>query len=164
MKNDSRDKYFIVVAIALALLFVALYFRIGQAPAVSSLDKTFNVTRIVITHGNTTSMYYVYIAQNLYQQELGYMNQTSLGDCAAHSPCLGMLFQFQNTSDYCFWMENTEIPLKQVWISQNGTVIYEANATPYSVQNICHVGISVLETSPNQAIAPGDKITVLLTG
>ena len=161
MKGKNRGQYIGIIVIALAVLLALIYFNVGKQPIPYSLDKTFNVITIALIHNGQTTDYYAYIAQNLPQQEQGYMNQTSLGNCNGHSPCVGMLFLFKNTSNYCFWMENTEIPLRQSWISQNGTVVYATDATPYSIQSICSVGIAVLETSPNQSIIAGDKVVVV---
>ena len=71
-----------------------------------------------------------------------------------------MLFAFSNYSNVCFWMENTEIPLKQIWIAANGSVVNESDAVPYSTALICHNGKAVLETSPASSIRMGDKIRV----
>lgn len=46
-------------------------------------------------------------------------------------------------------MANTQIPLEQSWILQNGTVDYIKNATPYNLNNTCAYGRYVLETPPN---------------
>ena len=164
MKKVQQEKYFITIAAAIVLLVSLSYFAAGFVPP-SPLDKSFNITQISVIYINGTtfkpqyvSKYWAYVAENLSQQREGYMNQPSLGDCGGRSPCIGMLFQFHNTSDYCFWMKNTEIPLKQIWIAQNGLVVYTANAAPYSTQNICYIGTSVLETATNSSIVAGDRV------
>ncbi len=129
----------------------------------SSLDGNFPVDQISITSGNYSSSGFVYLAVNNSQQVRGYMNQTNLGDCDSRSPCLGMDFLFSNYSVRCFWMKNTRIPLKQVWVNANGIVIAEFNATPESTSVVCQYGESVLEVSPNMSIPFGAKVDLSST-
>ncbi|MFI5412555.1 MAG: DUF192 domain-containing protein [Candidatus Micrarchaeales archaeon] len=157
-KNKNTVAVLFLIAIAVILL---LYFKSQQQiPQLSSLDQSFNVIKLNVSIGNSSSVYYAYIASTLQQQEQGYMNQTSIGDCGSRSPCLGMLFLFNNQSYLCFWMHNTEIPLNQLWIAANGTVTYEYVGQPYSNNTICYNAIEVLETLPNQRIPLGSKIRI----
>ncbi len=70
----------------------------------------------------------------------------------------GMLFVYTSEQPLCFWMENTEIPLKQVWINAAGSVVAVYNATPYSTNSVCSNGEYVLETLPNSSIGLGYNI------
>ena len=70
----------------------------------------------------------------------------------------GMLFVYTSEQPLCFWMENTEIPLKQVWINPAGSVVAVYNATPYSTNSVCSNGEYVLETLPNSSIGLGYNI------
>ncbi|MCL5433951.1 MAG: DUF192 domain-containing protein [Candidatus Marsarchaeota archaeon] len=91
--------------------------------------------------------YYVYVAATLPLQLHGYMNSSSLGNCNNKSPCLGMLFLFNKTQNICMWMNNTKIPLEQIWFNSAGDIVNETAAHPYSVNNICNYGQFVLETN-----------------
>jgi hypothetical protein len=42
----------------------------------------------------------------------------------------GMLFVFQQSSPYGFWMKNTLIPLDMIWIDQNQKIIDIQQAIP----------------------------------
>lgn len=169
-KKSSMNRTRWIFAIVLSIAILA-YVQYSQPPTtihqlqLSTLDSIFNVTNVTVQYpagqntSNSTS-YYAYFAQTTAQQELGYMNQTWIGDCNMHAPCLGMVFDIGNQSNICFWMKNTEIPLKQIWISNTGTVTYIYNGIPYSTVSICSPGTYVLETSINSTIAPGDIITI----
>lgn len=56
----------------------------------------------------------------------------------------GMMFVFQRSADECFWMSNTQIPLRQAWIESN-VIVYVYSATPYSTASKCYNGDEVLE-------------------
>lgn len=157
----------IIAAIAIVLLcaFVVVYYWQVVAtipPNGASLNREFEVTQISITQQNATSDYYAYLALNQSQQQLGYMNQTSLGNCNGHSPCIGMLFLFSGENTYCFWMKNTEIPLEQIWFNTN-TETHVYTGQPYSTATACYPGFAVLETSPGFAIAPNATLRVNVT-
>ncbi len=143
----------------MAILFIYLWFQ-QNAPQPSSLDRTFNVIKLNISINGISSTYYAYLASSLPQQEQGYMNQTSIGDCNYHSPCVGMLFLFSNQSNECFWMENTEISLNQIWIAWNGTAEYEYIGQPYSTNAVCYNATAILETLPSQKIPLGSRIKI----
>lgn len=129
-----------------------------HTPAVQNLDSAFNVTQLSISSVGSTSNYWAYVASTYSQQTEGYMNQSSLGDCHGKNPCIGMVFTSTSYNSMCFWMKNTLIPLKQVWVAPNGTITAIYNATPLSTSVVCHMGSMVLETSPSQDINSSDVI------
>ena len=159
MKKESKSNeisFFIVLialGVALAVIFLVQHPGTVGIQSNTPLDKTFPVGSIAIG----SVKYYVYLAKTLPQQEQGYMNQTTIGDCNGNSPCLGMLFVFNNVSTECFWMKNTIMPLKQVWIA-NGTVDYVYSATPKSLATVCANGNLVLETATNFTIPAGTRV------
>ncbi len=162
MKDTVRNTIpaaVIVIALAVLSYFVP---ATPQMQSSSGLNSTFNVVQlnIQLNGTNTPSTYYAYVATTQAQQEQGYMNQTNLGDCRGMSPCIGMLFVFNTTYNLCFWMKNTGLPLKQLWIATNGTVVYEYDGAPYSTEAVCYTAQSVLETSDNQALPAGSKVIV----
>ncbi len=155
---------FIATAIIAVFFLVLVTFVLSQGRAIqkqSQLDSYFRISHMLVISSNSTENYTVYVASNISQQEQGYMNQTGLGDCGGGVNCLGMLFLFGSQGEECFWMKNTEIPLKQMWIASNGMITYSADAVPYSTSVICANGSMVLETSPSAGISVGDRIVLV---
>ena len=152
-------------AILVTLFILAVFVLIALLPPQNCcaeklrLDSFFPAANVILVSGSGSAVYPVYIANTLQQQQQGYMNQTSLGDCNGLPGCLGMLFVFNRSGDLCFWMENTGIPLEQSWLDQNGIVTYVYNATPYSTTNKCAFGTMVLETQPGR-IRLGDLVAL----
>lgn len=118
----------------------------------STLDSKFCVTEITMHSTYISSNYFVYTAITPSQLQQGYMNVSNTGDCNNKGRCIGMLFEFPSESSECFWMENTQIPLKQTWINASGYPVYTYNGTPLSTQAVCHDGKYVLETNPNFSV------------
>lgn len=165
IKIKEKDKRALAAGFAtgMAVVLLSLYYfgaSTWRSASNSPLDYSFNATHLVITHQGVNQTYGVYLAASAAQQQQGYMNQTTLGDCRGISPCIGMIFLFNRQQQLCFWMQNTRIPLLQAWIN-NGTVVYIYQAQPYSRQAICYNATSVLETSPSQQLKVGDRVTVL---
>ncbi len=183
MKRESSDmnsmrpkigKIWFVVGFGTGLILLTLFFApifefyyssnsktTATTPIQSSnqsLDSYYPVTKVTVQKGTSNYTYYMYLATSISQQERGYMNVTSFGDCRGNSPCLGMLFYFQNYTALCFWMENTYMPMKQIWANNTGSVTYVYNATPFSTNTICAYGRMVLETPLSLNITPGDRV------
>ena len=125
---------------------------LGKRQSDMLLDRNFNMTQISLESGGTAVQYYAYLASTTAQQQEGYMNVTTVGDCGNRGECIGMLFVFNRTSNLCFWMENTALPLRQSWINYSGRVVYSTDAVPYSTNVICHNGMYVLETYANTTV------------
>lgn len=49
----------------------------------------------------------------------------------------GMLFVFDASGEYSFWMKNTLIPLDILWIDENKTIVYMNENTPPCEQDLC---------------------------
>ena len=146
-----------IVVIAIALLIYGFEHNGASAaptPAESNtlLNSRFNTTGITIVNNGTARNYSAYAAITDAQQQQGYMNVTSLGNCDGKSNCIGMLFEFANQSNECFWMKNTAMPLRQTWLNSSGYAVYTYEATPYSTNAICHEGMYVIETAPNFSV------------
>jgi uncharacterized membrane protein (UPF0127 family) len=136
----------------------------GQIAALAG----FGVESIVITPPKGSNQQVVsglvYVAETSSQQAQGFMNVASFGNCNGHSKntsnsrCIGMMFVFSSPSEYlCFWMHDTPLPLQQVWITSNGTVVNIYQAQPESDASVCHSGQFVLETDPGEQISLGDS-------
>ncbi|MCL5430620.1 MAG: DUF192 domain-containing protein [Candidatus Marsarchaeota archaeon] len=150
-----RNKKPIIMAIIAALALSAIALIVLNQ---NSLDGTFSVENITIIRSGMMGNFSVYVATTTPQQTRGYMYQKAIGDCDGLKGCIGMIFVFPGQSTECFWMENTIMPLRQSWISNNGVVGLVYNATPYSTNSICSAGRMVLETLQNFSISPGDEV------
>jgi len=87
------------------------------------------------------------------------------------APNEGMLFVFEQTGVYPFWMKNTLIPLDMVFIAADGTVRHvHANAVPLSTDTVpSRFPVrAVLEINGGSAallgIKPGDKVKNAIFG
>jgi uncharacterized membrane protein (UPF0127 family) len=118
--------------------------------------------RIVDSAGKIVFDGFVYVATSQFQLEQGFQNATSFGDCNGFATrangCDGMIFVFPTTQELCFWMHNTIIPLRQVWISENGTVSVVYSANSETDATVCHPGKYVLEASSSAQISVGDSV------
>lgn len=167
-KRNSIYKFTLIFICAIAILTLYVAYKYEYScNAICLINKTLGRENITITSANLSYNAIVYIANNSFEQERGYMFADTLGEnctisAASFKGCepKGMLFVFQNQSNECFWMDNTQIPLEQIWIDSNGSVTEVYNATPFSRANICYIGRYVLETNATyMPIKIGDIIT-----
>ncbi|ACB40684.1 DUF192 domain-containing protein [Pyrobaculum neutrophilum] len=119
---------------------MALWLIVGVAIALAS---PFTNTAVVELDG---AKYAVYTADNLARWTIGYMNVTAYDPRGVGA--VGMLFVFPKNSTYCFWMKNTYLPLRMVWIAGE-TVTQSALAAPLDTTPICGYGDKVLELRPD---------------
>jgi uncharacterized membrane protein (UPF0127 family) len=149
---------FLIFFIA-ALFLVSFILLAGLAWSEGPLGKESIAQLGIAAHGGQVHTVNVYLALTPEEQDLGLMYQRSMGNCNGDGNCYGMLFVFPNYSDQCFWMKNTVMPLKQIWITGN-SITSEVNASPYSTAAYCHYGNSVLEAYPNSSLQIGDEVTL----
>lgn len=71
------------------------------------------------------------IAQAPEERARGLMGRQSL------PPNHGMLFVFEQSSQQCFWMRNTPLPLTIAFIAEDGKIVNFADMTPFSEQPHC---------------------------
>lgn len=81
----------------------------------------------------------------------------------------GMLFVFEKTGNYPFWMKNTLIPLDMLWINENKEIVRIMSATPCQedpckIYNPKSEALYVLEINANitkeKNIKEGDKVEI----
>lgn len=129
-------------ALALAAALLALVYLIARGRAPLASGDPFAETTMVTLDG---SPYVVYVADTPTRQTRGYMNATSYDPRGVGA--VGMLFLFDKNSTWCFWMHDTYLPLRIVWVS--GTrVVQEVLAQPLNDTPICGYGDKVLELEP----------------
>lgn len=128
--------YIIALLIALALL------ALPSLLTSRSSDNPFAETTTMTLNGVP---YIFYVADTPAKQRRGYMNTTSYDPRGVGA--VGMVFLFGENSTWCFWMHDTYIPLRIVWVS--GTrVTKSVLARPLNDTSICGYGDKVLEIDP----------------
>jgi len=104
---------------------------------------------------------YVEIADNQEKREKGLMNRTYLPDS------IGMLFIFDSSGIYGFWMKNTYIPLSIAFIDENFIIVDILDLEPLNENPVFPIKKFkyALEVNRNwfkkNNIKPGDKIKLL---
>ncbi|HLS42456.1 MAG TPA: DUF192 domain-containing protein [Paenalcaligenes sp.] len=73
----------------------------------------------------------VEIAKTPEQRATGLMHRTQLPEQQ------GMLFVFEHSARYCFWMKNTLIPLSIAFIDEQGIIINILDMQPHSLASHC---------------------------
>lgn len=100
-----------------------------QSSKISSLETTLNLptTQLCIKNNCFT----VWVASNDSDRQKGLMFQTSLASSS------GMLFIFQQSGIYPFWMKNTLIPLDMLWIDSSQKIVHIASAVQPCLSDPC---------------------------
>ena len=76
----------------------------------------------------------------------------------------GMLFVFQDASQYCFWMKNTVVPLTIAFIDASGHIINLADMRPLSLDTHCSLAPALYALEMEQGwfqrhkLTPGTKV------
>jgi len=116
-KINNKTKYILVIA----LLFLAVYFFIGQnnhnkqeKKNSNSQTQKNNISKVCFEN----NCFEVEIADTLEKHAQGLMNRERLNSES------GMLFIFDTESKRSFWMKNTLIPLDIIWIDENKKVVF----------------------------------------
>jgi uncharacterized membrane protein (UPF0127 family) len=155
----------VILVVTLSVVLVLVY--VSDQGTGDLLLSGFGVSKIKITSETNSSddfSGFVYVASTALEQEQGFQNVTSFGNCNGYSnhslKCVGMIFVFSKTDDQCFWMHDTKIPLKQAWIASNMTVADVYDAHPETDYTVCHEALWVLETSLSTSLSVGDVIAL----
>ena len=79
----------------------------------------------------------------------------------------GMLFEFEQASQQCFWMKNTLLPLSAAFVADDGTVVNVEDMKPQTLDSHCSTKPVRYVLEMNQGwfakrgIKPGYKLTGL---
>jgi len=150
--RSAISKLNIILSIALFLIAVAFYFFAqNNISKICFEDRCFDVE----------------IADTLEKKETGLMSRKYL------EPNSGMLFLFEEESEYNFWMKNVLISLDIIWIDRNRKVVFiKENAEPCKIEP-CEIFSSdenakyVLEINGGMAekvgLKVGDKVFLIET-
>src|SRR3989338_4508503 len=101
----------------------------------------------------------VEIADNELERSKGLMFRESLCENC------GMLFVYDENGERSFWMKNTLIPLKIIFIDENFIVTDVENAEPCKTDvcdNYNGYGKYVLEVNPEIEVMVGNKVKIVL--
>lgn len=101
------NKIFLVVIFILIFLVLCLFFFFWLQPAKKWGRACFK-----------EHCFNIQLAQNAIDKTKGLMFQKSLEQNK------GMLFLFDKTAIYSFWMKNTFIPLDIIWMNQDNKVVF----------------------------------------
>jgi len=71
------------------------------------------------------------VAANPDQRSIGLMHRAEMPQSE------GMLFAFEQTSQQCFWMKNTLLPLTAAFIADDGTIVNLADMKPQTTDAHC---------------------------
>lgn len=150
----------ILVLIIIILLGILVFRNLNVSTENPGAIPTKTATAIL--KGKT---YNLEIADTAAARQTGLMNRTSLSQNS------GMLFIFEGSNFYPFWMKDTYIPLDIIWLNQNKEVVYiKENAQPCSntIEAVCNTivptarALYVIELNAGevnkQDLQVGDKI------
>jgi len=151
MKSKSKEHLIVGLAIALAAIAILAYLYSSNMLPLSLYYGSANIT---IYNGSHAALEQVWIAGTPKQQAEGMMNRMDFGGK------YGMLFVFNSQQPLCFWMKDTEIPLKQIWINQSNHVTDIYSAQPYNTSSVCAYGTYVLEIPINESVGVGYSINI----
>ena len=107
-----QKKYFIIGL--LILIFIALLILLMR------IQNETNKNKICFSEKCVD----VEIADEYSERQIGLMFREELPENS------GMLFIFENSDNYGFWMKNTLVPLDMIWISEDMWVVDVKTATP----------------------------------
>jgi uncharacterized protein len=71
------------------------------------------------------------VAQTPEQRAIGLMHRKEMPQAE------GMLFVFESSSQQCFWMKNTILPLTAAFIADDGTIVNLADMKPQALDSHC---------------------------
>lgn len=149
-----------VILLAVAVLLLAIGFLI-----VIEIRKTEEVDSGQVTMSIVGEEFKLEVADTPTLRARGLMGRSVLGENE------GMLFVFDRSGIYPFWMKNTLIPLDIIWMNDKGEVVYiKKNARPCEniVEALCRailprkIARYVIELNGGIAaklgVQPGDPI------
>jgi len=151
----KEQKRIAIVLAALILVLLTFSLTLQQKAMTNQLSLLKSCDLAIIANNNIYNTT-IYEAITQAEQEQGYMNVSIVGKNVECKNNCGMLFPFNTLQESCFWMKNTEFPIKQIWLNESGgeaKVVYIENASPYSTNIVCGYGNAVLELPMNYTIS-----------
>ena len=103
------------------------------------------------------------VAATQQAREQGLMNRQTMPQQA------GMLFVFEQSQPYCFWMKNTVLPLSIAFIDEAGQIVNLADMQPQTETNHCATKPARYALEMNQGwfkakgIKPGATVNGIVT-
>lgn len=125
-KTESALSRIILLAVLIATVFLLVLYGANalrrEAANEQVCDSDPTLQTVTISGGNGTV-----VAEVAKNKSLGLSGR----DCLDQGR--GMLFVYQNTSDYCFWMKDMNFSIDMVWLDEAKNIVtIHKNATPDS--------------------------------
>jgi uncharacterized membrane protein (UPF0127 family) len=142
-----------------ALLSAVAASMLAVIPPQTTADETIALPQRELRAGNRP--FSVAVAATPQQRQRGLMGYTHLGDDE------GMLFVFENKSGYCFWMQDTLIPLSIAFLDDDGSIVNIEDMRPRTPAMHCPKSAVRYALEMNQGwfrnkdLRPGMKINGL---
>lgn len=136
--TDIKNQHIAINTLLIMGVFICLgafysFFDYGNKQDISKSNNSFVVeeekAKLLVSNLALVTIkdktYSVEIAKTANEREIGLSNRDFLPENT------GMLFVFENSDIYAFWMKETLIPLDIIWISEGQKIVYiEKNAQP----------------------------------
>lgn len=133
MKQVKENKVILVLLGLLILIFlvISIALIINNTSLVFNKNQTVQNISIVCFK---QACFDVEVVQTAIERQRGLMFRDSLDSN------VGMLFVFEESSKYGFWMKNTLIPLDIIWIDENKTITdIKENVLPCESNQTCPI-------------------------
>jgi len=156
-------KYNIKSLLIVLLLFLCIFLVINNNKNRDQLENnTINSNNINAVQIKDTILK-VDVAYTREQHAKGLSGRESL------SPDSGMLFVFNNSGQYLFWMKDMNFPIDIIWVDENYKIVFiEKNAKPESYPSLFGGKVDskyVIETvsgfSDKNKLQVGDQVSLL---
>ncbi len=132
-----KKEYIVIIVVILLAVFFLLYPRITHKNGNYDLKNSTIINTASVEIGDT--IFNVDVVDTDTERTQGLSGRESLVEEE------GMLFVFEKSGIYPFWMKDMSFPIDIIWIDENLKVVYiKENATPQSFPEVFTPNISAL--------------------
>lgn len=149
-----KKEYIVIIVVVLLVVFFLLYPRITHKNGNYDLKNSAITTTTSVEVGDT--IFNVNVVDTDTERTQGLSGRESLAEDE------GMLFVFEKSDIYPFWMKDMRFPIDIMWIDENLKVVYiKENATPQSFPEIFTPNIFALYVlEVNSGMVVEEKIKI----